>query len=446
MSSSAPARILVLGSGGREHALAWRLLVGGGRTPRDDREVFLSPGNPGAARDVPCLRAAKTPADVVRLAQDERIDLVVVGPEQPLVDGVVDALEGAGVCVLGPSQHCATLEGSKAFMKDVAAKANVPTAAYGVFTDESDAIQFLQSLAETDPRVAIKADGLCAGKGVVLTSSLDDSIRVVKSFLGSDGDDARFGDASTKVVIEQFLDGVELSVFALCDGDNAHLFATARDHKRLLDGDEGPNTGGMGAVGPLGDAHAVNDALLDRVRDEVITPVLRTLKADGHPYRGLLYAGLMIDGDDVNLLEFNVRFGDPEAEALLFATDVDLLPAFMTVARHESLGDDTGALRNCAPVACVVLASEGYPTSPLKGRSIAFTDDLDDDAKVFFAGVAAQDGELVTSGGRVLCVSARGDDLQHAIDKAYRAVDGISFTGMQVRRDIGHSLFVDENA
>ena len=394
MSSSAPARILVLGSGGREHALAWRLLVGGGRTPRDDREVFLSPGNPGAARDVPCLRAAKTPADVVRLAQDERIDLVVVGPEQPLVDGVVDALEGAGVCVLGPSQHCATLEGSKAFMKDVAAKANVPTAAYGVFTDESDAIQFLQSLAETDPRVAIKADGLCAGKGVVLTSSLDDSIRVVKSFLGSDGDDARFGDASTKVVIEQFLDGVELSVFALCDGDNAHLFATARDHKRLLDGDEGPNTGGMGAYSP---APVLTQALQDQVMARIVHPTLEEMAKRGTPYSGVLYVGLMIkDG------EARVNWADDHA---------------MTV----------------------VLAAKGYPGAYAKGTEIGGLEALPETSRevCFHAGTKAEGGKVLANGGRVLNVTARGATLQEARDKAYAMAEAIDWPEGFYRSDIG---------
>ncbi|MCP4499121.1 MAG: phosphoribosylamine--glycine ligase [Deltaproteobacteria bacterium] len=441
-------RILVLGSGGREHALAWRLSVGAGDVPLDDRQVFLSPGNAGAAREILCFPAAPSPVDVVALAKKERIDLVVVGPEQPLVDGVVDALEAVDIPVLGPSQACAALEGSKAHMKAIAAKAKVATASFGAFDDEKNATSFLQELAKRDPRVAIKADGLCAGKGVVLSSSLEESIECVRSFLGNDDSASpRFGEASRTIVIEEFLDGEELSIFALCDGEDVHLFGCARDHKRLLDDDIGPNTGGMGAVGPLSAEYGVGDAMLERVRREVFLPVLKTLSDEGTPYRGFLYAGLMVDGDDVKLLEFNVRFGDPEAQALFFATSVDLLPSFWCVARHQKLAPDDKSLRNCVPVATVVLASEGYPEAPQIGRRITFNDDakdaLDKETKIFWAGVRSQKDHpegLETAGGRVLCISARGVTVDDAVQRAYAGAEKISFDGKHSRADIGKSL------
>lgn len=439
--------VLVIGSGGREHAIAWRLQVGAHRTPQADRHVVLAPGNPGAAKDVRCMEAAQTPEAIVALAKQLDASLVVIGPEQPLVDGAIDALLAANIPCVGPVQAAAQLEGSKAFMKDLCREAGVETAAYAVVKSVAEADAFIaEQEASGATRLVVKADGLCAGKGVTVCDDLDHARREVRAFLGADDDtSARFGQASQTVVLEEFLPGVEISVFGLCDSERAHLMATARDHKRLSDGDVGPNTGGMGAAGPLGPEHGVDDAFLEDVRANVFEKTLRALAARGMPYRGILYAGLMVHEGRTRLLEFNVRLGDPETQALLFGTDQDLLPTLMAIGRGESLPADTGALRQCAPVACVVLASEGYPEKPIKGRPIAFSTaaDAGDDVKqtkIFYAGVATSEGDLVTSGGRVMACCATGTDLEEAIGRAYALAEGVSFGGAHRRSDIGQSL------
>jgi phosphoribosylamine--glycine ligase len=438
--------ILVIGGGGREHAIAWRLAVGAGDTPLGDRRVLVCPGNAGIARELECVAPTAPGVEgFVEVAARAGADLVVVGPEQPLVDGLADALRERGVAVLGPSQGAALLEGSKEFMKQICADAGAPTAAFEVVDELAQVEDAVGRIADDAGRIVVKADGLCAGKGVVVSDSREDAVRAAREMLGDEdaGEAARFGDASRRVVLEERLDGEELSVIALCDGERALPFASARDHKRLLDDDAGPNTGGMGAVAPLGPAERVDDALLERAEREVFEPVLRTLRERGAPFSGFLYAGLMLTDAGPKILEFNVRFGDPEAQAVLYGTRVDLLPLFEAVARGDGLGDvDARALRDaCAPTATVVLASRGYPDKPEKGFAISGLDAVDDDAKVFFAGVATgDDGALATSGGRVLACTASGDDVRSAIERAYRAADAVTFEGRQLRRDIGRSL------
>ena len=443
-------RVVIVGSGGREHALAWRLVRGAGDGPRSDREVVVAPGNAGMARDFARwahgrARCAPLPGAgvdaVVALARAERADLVIVGPEQPLVDGVVDALAAAGIPCFGPSAAAARLEGSKAFMKDVCAKAGVTSAAFVATADPEHARRFIDERARAGQGVVVKADGLCAGKGVVVCPRAADAVAVVDDMLGRGGAAPRFGDASRTVVVEDLLPGVELSVFALCDGHDAVLFGAARDHKRLHDDDRGPNTGGMGAVGPLDERHGVPATMLTEVKERVVLPVLAELRARGTPFRGLLFAGLMVDRGVVQVLEFNVRFGDPETEALLLALDVDLVPALAAVARGEHL--PPLALVSDDKAAVVVLAAAGYPDDPKKGAVIEGLEQAErvEGAHVFCAGVAEDAaGQLVVAGGRVLVVGGRGPTFDQALDRAYRAADRIRFAGAQLRRDIGRSV------
>jgi len=437
--------VMVVGSGGREHALAWRLQVGNGETKRDDRRVLLCPGNAGAARELECVaNVGEGVAGYVATAKAVGADLVVVGPEQPLVDGLADALRTEGIAVLGPGAEAAQLEASKIYTKRVLDEAGAPTGRWAVLEDVA---QVDEVLAGFDERVVVKADGLAAGKGVVVCDTRAEARDAARAMLGADGD-PRFGSASTTVLIEERLSGVELSVIALCDGERAVPFACARDHKRLRDGDEGPNTGGMGAVAPLGADEGVSEALLAEVDERVFRPVLRVMKARGAPFTGFLYAGIMLDESKdrggMQVLEFNVRFGDPEAQAVLFGTGVDLLPVFMGVARGEPMPAELDLRRDCRPTATIVLASRGYPEAPEKGFPITGLDtDLEggQSAKVFFAGVkASDDGGLLTAGGRVLACTATGSSPADAIARAYAAAESVTFEGRHLRRDIGASL------
>ena len=437
-------RIAVVGSGAREHALAWRLARGAGDEPLADRDVVVAPGNDGVAREFRCERTALTPDGVVALAKRTAADLVIIGPEQPLVDGVVDALAAAGVPAFGPTQAAARLEGSKAFMKSVCARAGVATAGSVSTSKLDEARRFIDERARSGKGVVVKADGLCAGKGVVVCGSAKEAVEAAAAMLGAADKAPRFGEASRTIVVEDFLPGEELSLFALCDGHDAVLFGAGRDHKRLLDGDRGPNTGGMGAVGPLDERHGVTDAVLGTIHARVFLPVLDEMRARGAPFRGLLFAGLMLHDGDVRVLEFNVRFGDPETEALLFATRVDLLPLMLAVAVGERLPRDTGAVLRAGTDkgAVVVVAAEGYPDAPKRG---AFVDGLDDAArlagvKVFSAGLARDGERFVAAGGRVLAVAGRGASFDEALARAYAGVDVIRMPGAQVRRDIGASV------
>lgn len=423
-------RVVVLGSGGREHALAWALA----RSPSVG-EVVVAPGNAGCSQPAlgtlaPIRRAAidrLDPEPVVALARAEKADLVVVGPEQPLCRGVVDALDEAGIPAFGPSAAAARLEGSKAFMKRFAADHGIPTAPFLVTSDLREAEQYIDS--RPVPQV-VKADGLAGGKGAVVTSSADEAKRVARRMIV----EGLLGAAGRTVIIEDRLPGRELSVHVVTDGERHLRLPVARDHKRLDDHDEGPNTGGMGAIAPV----EVEPALMARIEREVIEPTLAGMKAAGAPYRGVLYAGLMV-GDDGTpfLLEHNVRFGDPETQVLMALVEGDLFALFASAARGSL--DDRAVRFGGGHAIVVVLAADGYPGPPRKGDLITGLDQAAvlEGVHVLHAGTDRQGGALVTDGGRVLGITAVGATGEVARERAYRAAARIKWPGVHYRRDIG---------
>ncbi|MCC5949556.1 MAG: phosphoribosylamine--glycine ligase [Nitriliruptoraceae bacterium] len=415
-------RVLILGGGGREHALGWRLA-----SSPSVAAIWSAPGNPGLAALGPTIPVDPSdPAAVVAAAEQADIDLVVVGPEAPLVAGVVDALSAAGIAAFGPSAAAAHIEGSKAFAKRIMVEAGAPTGGYEATEDRDAAHEALERFA---PPYVVKADGLAAGKGVSICLDLREAREAIDAALVH----RRFGDAGARVVVEEYLDGPERSVFGVCDGEDVVLLSPAQDYKRAHDRDEGPNTGGMGAFCPV-PGFDVDD--VDDLRTTVFRPVLRTLAARGTPFRGLLYAGLVLTADGPKLLEFNARFGDPETQVILprLASDLgELLHASAT----GSVADVEVAWRDEAAVT-VVLASGGYPGGYATGRPITGVDEAGVAAglDVFHAGTAIEDGRLVTAGGRVLNVTALGRDVAAARDRAYDAAERIHFEGMQRRSDI----------
>ena len=424
-------RLLVIGSGGREHALAWKLAG----SPRVQR-VFVAPGNAGTAREPRCENvpiAADDLAALAAFATRERIDLTVVGPEAPLVQGVVDLFQAAGLRCFGPSSACARLEGSKAFTKDFLARHRIPTAAYRRITraDFDSA-----SLRRSRTPVVVKADGLAAGKGVVIAATHAEAEDAIESmFAGA------FGAAGDTVVVEEFLAGEEASFIVMVDGRNVLPLATSQDHKRLQDGDRGPNTGGMGAYSP---ATVVTPAAHTRIMREVIEPTVRGLAAEGTPYTGFLYAGIMIAADGTpNVLEFNCRFGDPEAQPILMRLEsdlVDLVEAALAgrLDRIDAHWDERAAVG-------VVLAAEHYPGTPRSGDPIeGLLHAARLPGKVFHAGTRCDGERVLTAGGRVLCAVGRGSSVAAASREAYALVDVIRWPGMQVRRDIGHRAIARE--
>lgn len=411
-------RVLLIGSGAREHALAWKIA----RSPKLTA-LICAPGNPGMrelGENVPV--DAEDPAAVVALAKARQVDLVVVGPEAPLVKGVADAVIAAGIPVFGPTAAAARIEGSKAFAKEVMLAASVPTACYREFTSANDAEAYARSCVDG---IVVKADGLAAGKGVVVASDAAQAVEAVRSL-------SSLGEAGQRLVLEERLEGEEVSVIALCDGERYALLPPAQDHKRIYDGDRGPNTGGMGAYCPTG---VLSAQALTRVGSTVIAPMLHALAARGMPFRGALYAGLMVTSDGPKVIEFNCRFGDPETQVIALQLDEDLLPLLYACA--------TGTLESrpvkVAPGASVgvVIAAEGYPGTPRKGDPIEGLATIGGEAVVFHAGTRSEGGRLVSSGGRVLTVCARGDDFRDARAKAYAAVERLQLRGMQFRRDIG---------
>jgi len=418
-------KILVIGSGGREHALAWKIA----QSPRV-AEVVVAPGNPGTATEPRCRNAAVAVDDIaglLELARRESVALTVVGPEVPLSLGVVDAFEAAGLRIFGPSREAAQLESSKAFSKDFLARHRIPTAQYRVFNELDSALAYID---ERGAPIVVKADGLAAGKGVVVASSVDEAKTAARDMLGG----TMLGKAGARVVIEDFLDGEEASFIVVAGGTQYVALATSQDHKRIFDGDQGPNTGGMGAYSP---APVVTPEVHRRVCREVIEPTLRAMSAEGRPFTGFLYAGLMIDGRGaIKVLEFNTRMGDPETQPILFRLQSDLVE-LLDAALDERLGEVVVAW-SPQPALGVVLAAAGYPASVQRGDVITGLDADLGTAKVFHAGTAGEDGSVVTAGGRVLCVVASGDTLAAASRSAYAAVAKISWPGVQYRRDIGH--------
>ena len=424
-------KVLVIGGGGREHALAWKLA----QSPRVT-EVFVAPGNAGTALENNVTNIDLSVSDLdglVRFAERNAIDYTVVGPEAPLVDGVVDRFEAKGLRCFGPNADCAQLEGSKAFTKEFLNRHNIPTAAYGTFTDVDQALAYLDYVGAP---IVIKADGLAAGKGVILAKTLDEAKSAVKDMLQGN----QFGDAGRRGVIEEFLTGEEASFIVMVDGTDVLPLASSQDHKAANEGDTGPNTGGMGAYSP---APVVDQNCHNRIISQVIKPTIHGLVADGLKYRGFLYAGIMVTADGTpKVLEYNCRFGDPETQPILFRLKSDLLD-LIEAACHGSLADQI-ALWDSRAALGVVMAASGYPGDYPKGATISLGQDIED-TKVFHAGTGMNRNRPVTSGGRVLCVTALGSGVTEAQTKAYERLKTVQFEGAKYRTDIGYRAVAREN-
>jgi len=416
-------KVLVIGGGGREHALAWKLA----RSPRVSK-VYVAPGNAGTAREDGVKNVDITDHDaLVAFAQQEQIALTVVGPEAPLAAGVVDSFQAAGLKIFGPTQRAAQLESSKDFAKAFMQRHRIPTAAYQTFSDAQAAHEYIDGRGAP---IVIKADGLAAGKGVVVAASLKEAHDAIDMMLT----DNKMGAAGSRVVIEDFLDGEEASFIVMVDGRHALALATSQDHKRLKDGDAGPNTGGMGAYSP---APVVTPSVHAKVMREVIKPAIAGMEQDGAPFVGFLYAGLMIDkAGQVNVVEFNCRLGDPETQPIILRLKSDLVTLF----DHALAGSLDQAEAEWDPRAAlgVVLAAHGYPDAPRKGDAITGLPPAGDDYHVFHSGTALDGDQVVATGGRVLCVAALGHNVKTAQRRAYEIAGSIRFDGMQMRRDIGH--------
>jgi phosphoribosylamine--glycine ligase len=418
-------KVLVIGSGGREHALAWKLAQS-----RRVSEVIVAPGNAGTAAEPQCRNAPVKADDLdglLRLAEDEDVALTVVGPEVPLVAGVVDRFRAAGRRIFGPSAAAARLEGSKAFAKDFLKRHCIPTAFYAVHTEVDAALAYVR---DKGAPIVVKADGLAAGKGVVVAMTLDEAEAAVRDMLSGNA----FGDAGARVVIEEFLEGEEASFISMVDGRTALPMATSQDHKRVGDGDTGPNTGGMGAYSP---APVVTPEVHERIMREVVQPTVDGMAADGTPFTGFLYAGLMIGPDGApKVIEYNVRFGDPETQPVMLRLQSDLVD--LVEAALEGRLDSTEAVWDTRPSLGVVMAARPYPGTPVTGEPISGLDEVPDDVKVFHAGTVLEaDGRVLSAGGRVLCVTALGDTVADAQRRAYAGVDAISWEHAFCRRDIG---------
>ncbi len=427
-------KVLIIGGGGREHALAWKTA----QSPRV-KKVYVAPGNAGTAREPKVENlaiAAEAITDLVNFARANGIALTIVGPEAPLVAGVVDAFQAAGLRCFGPSQAAAQLEGSKAFTKDFLARHRIPTADYRNFTEIEPAIAYIRDMGAP---LVVKADGLAAGKGVILAQSEDEAIAAVRDMLAGDA----FGAAGRRVVIEEFLSGEEASFIVMVDGEHILPMATSQDHKARDDGDRGPNTGGMGAYSP---APVVTPDIHRRIMKEVIEPTVRGMADDGTPYTGFLYAGVMIDEYGTpNVLEFNCRFGDPETQPIMMRLRSDL-PALCEAALNKRL-DQIEAEWDPRPALGVVLAAGGYPGEYRKGEVISgLPAEENGDSKVFHAGTAERDGQVVTAGGRVLCVCALGDSVAQAQARAYQVAKDIHWNGVFYRHDIGYRAIAREKS
>ncbi|WP_333605539.1 phosphoribosylamine--glycine ligase [Novosphingobium sp.] len=423
--------ILLLGSGGREHALAWKLT----QSPLCDT-LWAAPGNPGIAEHATCI--ALDPSDhaaVIAFCEEKSIGLIVIGPEAPLVDGLADSLRAGGFSVFGPSKAAAQLEGSKGFTKDLCARANIPTGGYVRVADEADAMAALEKFGAP---VVIKTDGLAAGKGVTVAMTMAEAQDAVRDIFAG-----RFGNAGAEAVIEEFLEGEEASFFALTDGSTIVPFASAQDHKRMGDGDTGPNTGGMGAYSP---APVLTPELAGEAMTRIIAPTVKTLADEGMPYSGVLFLGLMLTREGPKLIEYNCRFGDPECQVMLLRLESDLVELLHACAENRLAAVEPPRFSDDAALT-VVMAANGYPATPEKGGAIDGIAAAEaDGAKVFHAGTALKDGQLVANGGRVLNVTARGASVTEAQRNAYAAVDAIVFPTGFCRRDIGWREVAREKA
>lgn len=416
-------KVLVVGSGGREHALVWKIA----QSP-EVTAILAAPGSAAISELATCHDLSVSDLDgLVELARREAVDLVVVGPENPLCDGLADKLRQAGIATFGPSKLAARLETSKAFAKDFYARHNVPSARYGTFSDAAEAKAFLDQF---EPPYVLKADGLAAGKGVVIVSDRAEAESEVDAFLSG-----KFGDASRTLVIEEFMAGEEVSIFALCDGDTVLYCGAAQDHKRVGEGDAGPNTGGMGAYSP---APIATPALIETTMKTIIEPVARGLAAEGSPFQGVLFAGLMVTAEGPKVVEFNIRFGDPECQVLMMRIETDILPYLQATAAGK-LADMPALSWTAEPAITVVMAAKGYPGGYEKGSVIGGVEAANkmEGVVVFEAGTARNaDGERTANGGRVLNVTASGETLHYAVDRAYAAVDEIDWPEGFCRRDI----------
>ncbi|HEJ7139460.1 TPA: phosphoribosylamine--glycine ligase [Serratia marcescens] len=418
--------ILIIGNGGREHALAWKAA----QSPLADK-VYVAPGNAGTALEANLENVAIAATDIpalVAFAQSHDIGLTIVGPEAPLVIGVVDAFQAAGLKIFGPSQAAAQLEGSKAFTKDFLARHRIPTAEYENFTEVEPALAYVRRKGSP---IVIKADGLAAGKGVIVAMTLQEAEEAVRDMLAGNA----FGDAGHRIVVEEFLDGEEASFIVMVDGENVVPMATSQDHKRVGDGDTGPNTGGMGAYSP---APVVTDEIHQRAMDQVIWPTVRGMAAEGNTYVGFLYAGLMISADgQPKVIEFNCRFGDPETQPIMLRLRSDLVE--LCLAGAEGRLNEKSSDWDERPALGVVLAAGGYPGDYRNGEVIQGLPQQENaDGKVFHAGTRLQGDDVVTSGGRVLCVTALGDTVAQAQQRAYQLAEGIQWPGSFCRKDIGY--------
>lgn len=421
-------QILLIGSGGREHALARAIFLS-----ESSKKLWAAPGNPGIFNYAePAPLDIKNHKEVIVFCKEKNIDLVVIGPEQPLAEGMADVLRTENISVFGPDKAPAQLESSKGFAKDFMKKYNIPTADYQKFT-KSQSLEAIKYITEKDHPVVIKADGLAAGKGVIISDNKEQSIMIINEMFTG-----KFGEASESIVIEDFLKGEEASILAICDGKDFVTLAPSQDHKRIYDGDKGPNTGGMGAYAP---APIVTEELIEKIENEIIKPTLEGLMEDGMEFRGCLYAGLMINGKDVGVVEFNVRFGDPETQAVLSIIEGDFAELLLSAAKGNI---NKKALLNTSKAfsCCVILASEGYPDSYEKGFPILGIEDAESKgAIIYHAGTKLDEFSLVSWGGRVLGVTALGDTQRTSVSNAYDAVEMIHFENRFYRKDIGVKAF-----
>ena len=414
--------ILVVGGGGREHTIVWKIA----QSPKVEK-IYCAPGNGGIAEMAECVDIKATDIDaMVQFAKERRIDLVMVAPDDPLVLGMVDAMEAAGIRAFGPRKNAAIIEGSKVFSKDLMKKYNIPTAAYEVFTDSASAIDYVKR-QNSFPAV-IKAEGLALGKGVIIAQDLEEAVSGIRSIM----DDKQFGDSGNRIVIEEYLQGPEVSVLAFTDGKTVVPMVSAQDHKRAYDNDEGLNTGGMGTFSP---SRLYTDDIAAECMDNIFLPTIKAMQQEGRPFKGVLYFGLMMTKNGVKVIEYNARFGDPETQVVLPRLKTDLVEIMEAVIdeRLDTINiewDDNAAV-------CVVLASGGYPTKYQTGYEIKGLETAKDNIIVFHAGTKRQDGKIVTAGGRVLGVTAVSATLDQAIADAYKAVESISFQDMHYRKDIG---------